>query len=162
MKKVIIIGCPGSGKSSFARRLRNKTGLSLYHLDMIWHNPDRTNVTREEFDSRLCEIMQNDAWIIDGNYNRTIPMRLAECDTVFLLDLPLDVCLAGAQSRIGTKREDLPWVEEMFDEEFRQWILDFPTNVLPRIYALLEPYRTTREVVIFHSHAEIEEYLNNI
>ncbi len=160
MKKVIIIGCPGSGKSSFARRLRNKTGLPLYHLDMIWHNPDRTNVTREEFDSRLCEIMQKEAWIIDGNYNRTIPMRLAECDTVFLLDLPLDVCLAGAQSRIGTKREDLPWVEETFDEEFRQWILDFPTNVLPRIYTLLEPYRATREVVIFRSHAEIEEYLN--
>ncbi len=162
MKKIIIIGCPGSGKSSFARRLCDKTGLPLYHLDMIWHKPDRTNVTREEFDTRLCEIMCGDAWIIDGNYSRTIKMRLEECDTVFLLDLPLDICLAGAQSRIGHKRKDLPWVEETFDEEFKQWIIDFPTNVLPRIYELIEPYRNTRQLVVFHSHAEIEEYLKSI
>lgn len=55
-------------------------------------------------------------------------MRLETCDTVFLLDFPVDVYLAGAQSRIGKKREDMPWVETEFDKEFRQWILDFPQN----------------------------------
>ena len=67
MQKVMIIGCPGSGKSTFARRLRDLTGLPLYYLDMLWHKPDRTNITKEEFDARLIEITGRDRWIIDGN-----------------------------------------------------------------------------------------------
>ena len=48
MKKVIVIGSPGAGKSTFSRKLRDKTGLPLFYLDMIWHKPDKTNITREE------------------------------------------------------------------------------------------------------------------
>ncbi len=162
MKKIMIIGCPGAGKSSLARELHARTGLPLYHLDMIWHKPDRTTVTREEFDARLAEILARDAWIIDGNYSRTIDVRLAACDTVFLLDLPVEDCLAGAESRIGTQRPDLPWLEETLDEEFRQWILDFPRENLPRIYRLLEPYRARVQVVILRSHEEIDTYLKNM
>lgn len=68
MKKVIVIGCPGSGKTTFAEKLRNKTGLSLYYLDAIWHKPDKTHIERAEFDEKLMEILQTDKWIIDGNY----------------------------------------------------------------------------------------------
>lgn len=121
-RKIIVIGSPGAGKSTFSRQLRDITGLPLYYLDMINHRPDRTTVSREEFDSRLSEILSKDEWIIDGNYQRTIETRLEHCDTVFLLDFPLEVCLAGAAARVGAKREDMPWVEEEFDEEFRQWI----------------------------------------
>ena len=124
MKKVMVIGCPGAGKSTFARKLQELTGLPLYYLDMIWHKPDRTNISREEFDRRIREIVSQDAWIIDGNYNRTLELRMRECDTVFFLDYPLEVCLEGATSRIGKERVDIPWKEEEFDEEFRQWILD--------------------------------------
>ena len=138
MQKVIIIGCPGSGKSSFARALLDVTNLPLYYLDMIWHKSDKSNATREEFDERLNQILRRDKWIIDGNYQRTLEARLAACDTVFLLDYPLEVCLAGVQSRVGTKREDMPWIETEFDEEFKQYILDFPKVHLPEIYELLE------------------------
>ena len=110
MKKVIVIGSPGAGKSCFARRLRDKTGLPLYYLDQIWHLPDKTHVSREEFDARLAQLLRRDAWIIDGEYSRTLEPRLRACDTVFLLDYPLELCLAGAASRVGVKREDLPWV----------------------------------------------------
>ena len=113
------------GKSTFARRLRKATGLPLYYLDLLWHKPDQTNITREEFDARLDEIVKRDKWIIDGNYLRTLEIRLRECDTVFLMDYPLEVCLLGAESRIGKKREDLPWIETDFDEEFKRWIIDF-------------------------------------
>ena len=111
MKRVIVIGSPGSGKSTFSRNLRDKTGLPLYHLDNIWHRPDRTTITREEFDERLSAILAKDSWIIDGNYSRTLELRIKHCDTVFLLDYPLEVCLAGVKGRIGNEREDMPWIE---------------------------------------------------
>ena len=159
MKKVIVIGCPGAGKSCFARRLRDCTGLPLYYLDRIWHLPDRTTVRTEEFDRRLRRILAEDCWILDGNYQRTLEMRLSVCDTVFLLDLPVSVCLSGAEGRIGKQREDLPWVEQEMDAEFRHWILDFPGRQLPKIYTLLEKYRAGREIVIFHTHAEADAYI---
>lgn len=108
MKRVLVIGSPGAGKSTFARKLRDGTGLPLYYLDMVWHRSDRTNISREEFDQRLCEILEKDRWIVDGNYLRTLEMRLHACDTVFFLDYPLEVCLQGVESRIGRQREDMP------------------------------------------------------
>ena len=107
MEKVIVIGSPGAGKSTFARKLRDKTGLPLYYLDMLYHNPDKSTVSREEFDKQLSEIVATDQWIIDGNYQRTLPMRFEAAEHIFFFDLPLDVCLAGAEFRIGKKREDI-------------------------------------------------------
>lgn len=159
MQKIMIIGCPGAGKSTFARRLRDLTGLPLYYLDQIWHKPDRTNLSREEFDARLGEIVKQERWIIDGNYLRTMECRLEACDTVFFLDYPLELCLEGARARIGTVREDLPWVETEFDEEFHQWILDFPKDQLPQMYELMKQYENTKEIIVFHSREEAEQWL---
>lgn len=161
MKRIIVIGSPGAGKSTFARQLRDKTGLPLYYLDMIWHLPDRTNISQEEFDQKLRDILNTDSWIIDGNYGRTIEMRLKFCDTVFLLDYPLEVCLAGAKNRVGKKREEILWVEEELDEEFRQWIVDFPKEKLPQIYELLERYGEGKEIHIFHFREDANKYLES-
>ncbi|MGN0696788.1 MAG: adenylate kinase [Oscillospiraceae bacterium] len=154
-----MIGSPGAGKSTFARRLRDETGLPLYYLDMLWHKPDGTNISAGEFDEKLGNILRKDSYIIDGNYQRTLEMRLKACDTVFLLDFPAEVCLAGAMSRIGRKREDLPWVETGFDEEFRRQIIEFPEKKLPEIYELLKKY-PEKNLIIFRSRDEAEKYLN--
>ncbi len=158
-QKIIVVGSPGAGKSTFSRKLRDATGLPLYYLDMLWHRPDRTTVSRQEFDGRLKEILMGDRWIIDGNYGRTLETRLKYCDTVFLLDFPLEVCLAGAMSRIGKEREDLPWHETEFDSGFRQFIIDFPEKDLPLIYESIEKFREDRQVIIFKSREESEDYL---
>ncbi len=161
MEKILVIGCPGSGKSTFARKIRDKIGLPLYYLDQLWHKSDKTTVSREEFDSKLSDILKRNQWIIDGNYNRTLEMRLKACDSVFFLDLPTEVCLRGVESRIGRKREDMPWIEEEFDEEFRQWIMDFPQNSRPKIYHLLEQYESKKYIVIFKSRQEVNSYLQH-
>lgn len=161
MKKVIIVGSAGAGKSTFARKLKDKTNLPLYYLDMIWHKPDRTNISENEFDMILNNIVKKDSWIIDGNYQRTLEMRLKKCDTVFLLDFPTEVCLSGAESRIGKKREDLPWTETEFDNDFRQFIIGFSENQLPEIYRLLKKYSKNKNIIIFHSRKEADNYLKN-
>lgn len=159
MKKIIVLGCPGSGKSAFARRLRELTGLPLHYLDRIWHKPDRTTVSREEFDAALGEILATDGWIIDGNYKRTVERRLSACDTAFLLDYPTEVCLAGAAARVGQKREEMPWTEYALDPEFVQYIRDFAADQLPHDYELLAQYGEGREIVIFHSRDEADAWL---
>lgn len=161
-KKIMVIGCPGAGKSTYARKLRDITNLPLYYLDMIWHKPDKTNISREEFDSRVKEILNEDAWIIDGNYQRTMEIRMKACDAIFFLDIPLEICYASAEARIGQEREDMPWVEDEFDEEFKQWILDFPKRDLGLIYELLEKYKGEKQVVIFKSREEADEYLEKL
>lgn len=99
---------------------------------MLHHNPDGTHVSTEELEEKLKLIFKEyDKWIIDGNYQRTLEMRIRECDTIFLLDFPVEVCLAGAESRVGKKRNDLPWVEEKLDNEFKQSILNFSREKLP-------------------------------
>lgn len=162
MKKVIVIGSPGAGKSTFARKLRDATNLLLYYLDMLWHKSDRTTISETEFDQQLDLLLKKDRWIIDGNYQRTLERRVKACDTVFLLDYPLAVCLSGAESRIGQAREDMPWQETDFDPEFKQWIIDFEKDQLPYIYQLLDRYQDSKEVVIFKTRAESEEYFHRV
>lgn len=159
MKKVIVIGCPGSGKTTFAEKLRDKIGLPLYYLDAIWHKPDRTHISREEFDARMAEILPLDEWIIDGNYSRTIERRITECDTVFLFDLPTEVCLEGAISRIGKGRYEMPWIETELDPQFKKEIEEFPVKNLPAIHELIEKYKDGRTVVIFRSREQADEFL---
>ena len=154
MKKVIVIGCPGSGKTTFAKKLNKLTGLPLYYLDAIWHKPDKTHIAREEFDKRITEIFSAAEWIIDGNYKRTIEMRLRECDTVFLFDLPTE--------RVGKDRYEMPWIETEFDSEFRQFIENFPKDTLPFIYDLLEKYKNEKQIIIFKSREEADDYINRV
>ena len=156
MKKVLIVGCPGAGKSTFARKLAARTGLPLYYLDMIWHKPDKTCVSHAEFDMRLNEILYTEEWIIDGNYLRTLPLRLAQCDTVFFFDLPVETCLAGAENRIGKQREDMPWMETEMDEEFRRWIIDFPNSQLPLVIESLNS--CGKNVITFKSHTDADDF----
>ena len=159
MKKVIVIGCPGSGKTTFAEKLNKLTGLPLYYLDAIWHKPDKTHIPREEFDRRISEIFATPEWIIDGNYNRTIETRLQQCDTVFLFDLPAEVCIQGATDRLGKGRYDLAWIEKELDPEFETFIRDFSKTSLLKIYELLEKYKNKVQITVFKSREEADEYL---
>lgn len=159
MKRVIVIGCPGSGKTTFAVKLHRITGLPLYHLDAIWHRPDKTNISRAEFDRKLQKIFATDRWIIDGNYGRTVELRLRECDTVIFFDLPTELCLQGVRERLGKRHDDLPWLEEALDPEFEAFIIDFPKHTLPKLYELMEKYRGKKELHIFKSREAADEFL---
>lgn len=161
MKKIIVIGCPGSGKSRFSRLLYERTGIPLYHLDMMYWNADRTKVEKSVFLARLTEALGGNEWIIDGNYGSTMETRMSACDTVFFLDLPTDVCLDGIRERRGKPRSDMPWVENEDDEEFIEFIKSYNSESRPTVMSLLEKYGD-KNIVIFGSREEIDDFLNDL
>ena len=58
MKKIIVIGSPGAGKSVFSQKLKDAINMPLYHLDMIYHKADGTHISREELEEKLIEIFK--------------------------------------------------------------------------------------------------------
>ena len=159
MKKVIVIGCPGSGKSTFSRKLRDKTELPLFHLDMMYWNADKTTVEKSVFLDRLSAALEKDEWIIDGNYGSTMEKRMAACDTVFFLDYPLEVCLSGVNERRGRARSDMPWTETEEDAEFTELIKQFNEKQRPRILELLAK-NSDKSIVIFRQREDADEFLS--
>lgn len=162
MNKVLVVGPSGAGKSIMSCKLRDILKLPLYHLDNIFWKKDRTHITREEFDTKLSGLLSKDSWIIDGDYSRTYEIRMQRADTIVFLDYPLEVCLEGAESRIGKSRPDIPWKEDVFDPEFKQWIIDWFENTRPLLLLLIEKYKHTKNVVILHNREEGEAFINNL
>ena len=158
MNKIIVIGCPGSGKSTFSKKLSEKTVIPLYHLDMMYWNEDKTTVNKNIFLERLGAVIQKDEWIIDGNYISTMEQRMLACDTVIFLDYPLEICLDGVKSRQGKARSDMPWIETEEDLEFIEFIKNFAKEQRPIIINLLEKY-SDKHIIIFNSRAEASEYI---
>lgn len=161
MKKVLVIGCPGSGKSTFSRALHKATGLPLYHLDMLNWNADRTTVPRQVFLERLNHVIQEDSWIIDGNYGSTMELRMDACDTVFFLDYPVEVCLDGVMCRKGQPRSDMPWIETGTDEDFLQFIRKYNSVSRPVVLELLQKY-AGKSIFVFSCRSEAEIYLTQL
>ncbi|MBQ8545952.1 MAG: adenylate kinase [Clostridia bacterium] len=159
MKKVIVIGCPGSGKSTVSRALHNKTGIPLYHLDMMYWNADKTTVEKSVFLERLSVVLEKDEWIIDGNYGSTMELRMAACDTVIFLDYPLDVCLGGIKERRGKPRSDMPWIETEEDAEFIEFIRNYNEQQKPKVLELLEKY-SDKNIIIFKGREQADAFLN--
>lgn len=158
LKKVIVIGCPGSGKSTFSKALAQKTGLPLHHLDLMYWNGDKTTVEKSVFLARLSQVLSGEEWIIDGNYASTLELRLAACDTVFFFDLPREVCLAGVRARQGKQRSDMPWVETEEDEEFLRFITEYREKERPRVLSLLGAQKG-KSIRIFQSRKEADAAL---
>ena len=161
MEKILVIGPGGSGKSYFSRELANITGLPLFHLDNIFWRKDRTHIDREEFDSKLLDILNKDKWIIDGDYSRTYELRIQHCDTVFFLDFSLEDCLKGVESRLGKAREDIPFIDEEFNPEFKEWIIKWFNQTRPWVIHLEDKYKE-KNFIIFKNRNEVNNYLINL
>ena len=163
MKRIMVIGCPGSGKSTFSRGLHSVTGIPLFHLDMMYWNADRTTVDKAIFRERLSDTIKKSEWIIDGNYGSTIELRLKECDTVIFLDYPLEVCLEGIKERRGKERTDMPWVEaeDEEDAEFIEFIKNYNSQSRPQVMELLDKY-SYKKIIIFRNRDEANEFLKQM
>ena len=159
MNKVIILGSPGSGKSTFAKALQKLTNLPLYHLDNIWWKPNKTHISRAEFDLELNNIICQPSWIIDGDYSRTYEIRLKYCDTVFFLDYDIDICLEGINSRINKIRDDIPYIDTYVDDYLVKSIKEYPKNKRLILLELFNQYKN-KNINIFNSRLDADVWLD--
>ena len=158
MKKVIVLGCSGSGKSTFAFKLHEKLGLPLYHLDHIWWKADKTHVSRDEFDAKLDKLVKLDSWIIDGDYSRTYEKRIAACDTIFFLNYSEDTCMDGISKRVGQTRPDMPWTEEKIDPELVELVRNYEKENRPKLLELFAQY-PEKNVISFKTREEADKWI---
>lgn len=167
MERVIIIGCGGAGKTTLARILGEKTGLPVVHLDQIFWKPGNwQHLQREEFDTLVRQEMEKPRWIIDGNYSRTMTMRLERCDTVIYLDYSRFVCMTSWLKRVisnwGTTRPDMgPNCNEWLDPEFMRWLWSFNRKFRKKYHSLLAQ-QTDKEIYIFKNRHQLRKFLASI
>lgn len=157
--RIIVLGCPGSGKSTFARALAARTGLPLIHLDSVWWRADGSHISRDEFDRALSELLAGEKWIMDGDYSRTYEVRLRAADTVIFLDYPEDVCMAGIVGRVGEERPDMPWTESTLDPELVAMVKNYARDNRPVLLDLLRRY-ADRQVLVFTDRTRADRWLS--
>lgn len=166
MKRIMVIGCSGSGKTMLSRKLATSLDLPLVHLDKLKWRDNWSYITKDEFDRLLLNEVMKPEWIIDGNYGRTLPLRLDYCDTVIYLDVPRYICISGVIKRVlinyGKTREDMGGeCPEKFDWEFMKFIWTFNKKNRTKYYELLRNAKD-RDVIILKSRWQINALLKSI
>ena len=162
-----MIGSGGAGKSTFARRLGERLGLRVIHLDKLYWRPGWVQTPKDEWRLRVEELCGGESWVIDGNFSATLDVRVAACDTVILLDLPRALCLWRVLKRAltyteGSRPDMAEGCHEKFDLEFLLWVWNYPARSRPKVLRLLEQHSQTKTVVRLRSRAEVEKFLDGL
>lgn len=162
-KKISIIGCPGSGKSTLSVQLAKILNLEAIHLDKIYWKPYWVNISKEEFDEKHDEILKKESFILDGNYNRTISKRLEKCDLVIYLDYDSQVCIDSYIQRVkdGSIKDFITEnCVETLDEDFNNYISSYNEKNRENNYKKI--YDSNIKYIILNNRDEKDEFINSI
>jgi adenylate kinase family enzyme len=166
MRKILIVGSGGSGKSTFARRLGQILQLQVIHLDSHYWSPGWVEMPKDKWRTKVEGLLKRDSWIIDGNYGGTMDLRLASCDAVIFLDVPRMTCLIRVVKRVvsyrGQSRPDMAaGCPEQVNWQFLKYVWDYPRKRKPALLEKLKFHSQTKVVIILRSQNEIEGFLKN-
>lgn len=166
MKRIIIIGSGGAGKSTLARRLGEILNIPVFHLDKLYWKPNWQEPDKIAWQSEVSKLLKKDAWIMDGNFGGTLEMRLNACDTAIFLDFSPFVCLYRILKRRlkyrNTNRPDMAQgCNEKIDLEFLGWILSYRKRKKPKVLELLTKFQTEKNIIILKTAKDVETFLEN-
>lgn len=166
MKKVLVLGCSGAGKSTFAFWLGQATGLPVIHLDSIYWKSGWVASTNDEWDEIMNELVKLDSYIMDGNYSRTLDKRLVQADTVFYFDFPRRLCIYRVIKRRiinhrKTRADMAKGCSEKIDLEFLNWVWNYRKRNRGRILEMLEKADGQKQVHIFRNPGEVKKYIES-
>ena len=167
MKKIALIGSGGSGKSTLARKLGEKLNIEVYHLDALFWKPNWTPTSKEEQRKVQNELVKKEEWIIDGNYNGTMDIRLNAVDTIIFVDISRVICIYRVFKRMiqyrGKSRPDMAeGVNERLDFDFLKWVWDYPKTKKPVVLKKLEQLPNDKKVIILKSPREVQLFLDKV
>jgi adenylate kinase family enzyme len=165
VKRVVVLGAGGAGKTQLALEVARRTGLPVVHLDPIFWRPGWELAPREEARAALDKAVAQERWIIDGNFLSAGDARFERAETAIFLDLPRTTCIARVVRRTvrdrRNRRPDLPdGCREGFDWAFLKWIWNFGSDDRPRILETLGRFRG--DVVQLRSSRQVHDYLSSL
>jgi adenylate kinase family enzyme len=167
MRKVLVIGSGGAGKSTFARRLGARLKIKVIHLDSLYWRPGWAETPKAEWLKCVEELLKEESWIMDGNYSGTLELRLESCDTVIFLDLPRSVCLWRVVKRLlqyrNRSRPDMAdECPEKLNLEFLRWVWGYPRRTRPKVLERLKEFSQSKQIIFLRSQPEVEKFLASL
>ncbi|MDO9231641.1 MAG: AAA family ATPase [bacterium] len=165
MKKILILGSCGAGKSTLARKMQSILDIEIIHLDQHYWKPNWTKTESEEWEKKVEELIKGERWIIDGNYRSTLDIRLPQSDTVIWLDFPRMTCLRRLLKRRLKKNrvDEISGCKERISFNLLKWVLwKFPRDNRKDIIKRLETIRKEKNVFVLKSDRDVDEFLNKL
>ncbi|MHB1463154.1 MAG: AAA family ATPase [Armatimonadota bacterium] len=165
--RILIIGCPGGGKTTLALRLAEMLDLPVVHLDSVFWKPHWTQPSNEEFLEKVEELIEQPRWIIEGHYGRTLPWRLQACSSVIVMHIPTWLCLyrvvRRAVTNLGKTRPDLADdCPEHIDWAFFWYVAwTFPRRSVRHMYAALQAFAEDKPVVVLRTPRQLRRWLSD-
>jgi adenylate kinase family enzyme len=164
MKKVAIIGCGGSGKSHVSRQLGTVLNAPVTHLDAVYYDDEWNPLPAEKFEALQRDLVSAPSWVIDGNYNSTLSIRLATCDTAVFLDLPTWQCLWGIfsrQAKHGAGQQE-GGVYNRLTWNFVKYVAGYRRTMRPKALAQFQQHAGHAQVVMLTSRRRVRRWLETI
>lgn len=166
MKRILVIGSGGSGKSTFAMKLGQILNLEVIHLDKFYWRAGWVEPSKEEWSQTVMELINRESWIIDGNYGGTLELRMQRCDTIIFLDLSRLLCVwrifkRNLRYRRGGRPDMAEGCIEKLDLEFVSWVWNYSRRSRPKVLELIRAHAPDKRVIWLRSKAEVQQFLSN-
>ena len=165
VSKISIIGGSGSGKSTLANILSNKLNIPAIHLDAINYKDNWVEIDKKERDKIIEEKAEQDKWIIDGNYNKTLKTRLDNVDLIIWLDYSTIAQIKGVLKRYvqnhNKEKEEIPGCKERFNLKFYKYVITYNKKKRPEVIKMLKEI-PNEKMIIFRKQKDLNKWLENI
>ncbi|WJZ02652.1 hypothetical protein [Corynebacterium freiburgense] len=151
MKRVVILGRGGAGKSTLARALAARLNIATINLDSLFWKADLSPTPAKEWREIQQQLIANEHWIIDGDlgpYDSDLALRINAADTIIVLDYPLGICTWRTLRR---GKENL---------DYWRWVISYRFRYLPKIKRTIHQYGNGAKVHYVHSPWGIPDLIN--